>query len=135
MKLPLCAAEDCRQPFEPAFGQEQGQKYCSRQCGIRDRVRRHRLRKRRGGDDGGPGGKRQVRLFSRSEMTRRKTAKSTLKPKQDRLFPDDGGIHATQAIGYGYDQNGKISDVLVIGRKSRNSPPRVSSTSEAPLAA
>jgi hypothetical protein len=137
MKLTLCAARDCRQPFEPAFGQEETQKYCSAPCGNRERIRRCRERKRAGGDNGGgPGGKPQPRLFPAAAMNRRKPAKAVVKPKpkQDGLFPEDG-IHATQAIGYEYDRNGELSGVLVIGRKSRKSSPRVSSTSEAPLAA
>jgi hypothetical protein len=118
MKSPLCAAEDCRQPFERMH---EFQKYCSRRCATRIYVRLCRARKRSGGDDGGPGGKRQPRLFTVSAMHRRKSAKSVVKPKpkQDGLFPEDG-IHATQAIGYGYDQNGELSDVLVIGHYRAN---------------
>ena len=85
----VCAAEDCKQPFEPAFGQEETQKFCSVRCRNRDGVRRYRARRKPRPNGGGPGGKRQPLLFSRSEMQRRKPAKSALKPKQDALFPAD----------------------------------------------
>lgn len=93
MSYLVCEADDCKQPFEPAPGQEETQKYCSVKCRNRVRIRRFRARHRVGGPNGGPpGGKRQAALFSRSELVRRKPSKSTVKPKpkQDGLFPLEG---------------------------------------------
>jgi hypothetical protein len=129
----ICAADDCNEPFDPVLPE---QLYHSERCAARMRQRRRRAKLKPNPRGGGPGGDRQPRLFSRSELHRRKPAKSALKPKpkQDGLFPEDG-IHATQAIGYGFDDNGKISDLLVIGRTKRP-PARVSvPLPEAPLAA
>lgn len=103
MSYLVCDADDCRQPFEPAQGQEATQKYCSIKCRDRVRQRRHRARLKPNGG-GPPGGKRQAALFSRSEL-HRKPSKSTVvpKPKQDDLFPLEGSA-LVAAIGEAIDR-------------------------------
>lgn len=143
MKPRLCAADDCRKPFEPAFGQEQSQKYCSQRCATRMRVRICRARKRYGDDGGGgPGGRRQAALFSRSELHRRKPAKSAIKPKpkQDDLFPDDGAaLYASFGGAVSYAQDGSVSDNARYSKysvkSSRRPPQSASQNPEKPLAA
>jgi hypothetical protein len=141
MKPRLCAADDCKQPFEPV---QDFQKYCSSRCASRIRVRLCRQRKRYGGDDGGgPGRKRQPQLFSRSELhtAKRKPAKSVIRPKQDGLFPDDGqSLFATLGGAAKYAQDGTVSDnegynKYSVKSDSKRPSTRVFSTPEAPLAA
>lgn len=77
------------------------------------RQKRHRAKLKPTPNGGPPGGNRQSRLFSRSELHRRKPAKAALKPKPKSgdLFPDDGqAIFATMAVGTNDD------GVRVIGR-------------------
>ena len=113
MSYLVCEAEDCKQPFEPAVGQEETQRFCSVKCRNRVRVRRWRERHKAHPNGGGPGGKRQARLFPRAELHRRKPAKFVVKPKQDPLFPVDGdGLFATQAGGVEY-ATGVNGDVQV----------------------
>lgn len=119
------------------------QEFCSDRCATRVRVRRYRARKHGGGNGGPSGGKRQPTLFSRSELHRRKPAKSTLapKPKQDGLFPEDGAaLYASfgGAVSYNHDgsvsDNGRYSKYSV--KSSRRRPPQsVSQNPEKPLAA
>ena len=85
----LCAADDCRKPFEPVYELQETQQYCSRRCATRMRVRRYRQRLKPKPNGGGPGGKRQPMLFAPSTLRSRKPAKSVAKPKQDVLFPAD----------------------------------------------
>jgi hypothetical protein len=89
MSYLVCAAEDCKQPFEPAFGQEETQKFCSVKCRNRDGVRRYRARLKPKPNGGGPGGRRQPMLFPVSTLRSKKPAKAAMKPKQDALFPAD----------------------------------------------
>ena len=126
MELLTCAADDCNESFEPEFP---GHIYHDRTCAARMRQRRRRA-KLKPRPNGGPGGNRQPRLFSRSELHRRKPAKSAPRPKSGDLFPVDGqAIFATMAVGIDDD-----SGVLIIGRKKR--PGRLAAARpEAPLAA
>ncbi len=141
MNSPRCAADDCKQPFEPI---QEGQKYCSVQCRSRAGVHRYRARKRFGDDGGGgPGGKRQARLFSRSELhrTKPKPVKSAVKPKSGDLFPEDGvSLYATFGGAVDCAQEGAVSDngeryakySVKSGKRPSHSVPVIP---EAPLAA
>lgn len=153
--METCGNELCRKPFKPVVGQESTQKYCSPICGNRQRVRDCLARKRANGDGGGPGGKRQRSLFSRSELHRRKTNKAAMvpRPKTGDLFPPDEGrdLRATFGGAVSCAGDGAVSDNLrgehgqngtdyskysVKSRALRHLPPQSApATSESPIAA
>ena len=154
MSLPVCAFPRCRKTFEPAFGQEEMQKFCSPECRNADGQRRWRERHKQKPNGGGPpGGNRQARLFSRSELHRRKPAKSALKPKpkqDDLLFPDkfpvdrhdlpaDGGLYTTFCGAVRYRKDGSVSDNGAYNtysvKSGKLSPQSIPAAPEAPVAA
>jgi hypothetical protein len=134
----ICAADDCNDPFDPVLPE---QMYCTERCAARIRMRRYRARHKIKPNGGGPGGRRQSRLFPKSAMHRAgKPAKSVAKPKQDGLFPDDGPqLYASFGGAAAYSQDGSLSDNARYNKYSVKSDRRnsslVSSIPEAPLAA
>ena len=93
MESRICAADDCDVKFSP---DDPRQVYHTPQCGIRQRVRNLRAKRRNGGPNGNGGG------------------------------PNGGGLHATLGGAVEYGDSGSVSDKnrYYVYTHSRTSAPR-----------
>jgi hypothetical protein len=119
MELRICAC-GCETPFEPVLPE---QIYATDRCSAKIRMRRYRQR-HKNKPRGGPPGRGTRLLFPKSELRRRKPAKSALKPKprQDALFPDGEGLHVTFGGAAPIERDGSLSDNGSYNKYSVKSP-------------